>query len=102
FGSSLGAQLLDIYARDTADTRTATTAPYASRNYGVSPWNRMIEVQGFAEPVFVDAAGTQLSGATVQASEGSRYITISVPKAALGNPTQFAVVLTGQEGDSPD
>lgn len=102
FGSPLGAQLLDIYARDPAITKTATNAPFASRNYTVSPWNRMIEVQGFAEPVFVDANGTQLAGAAVQASEASRYITISVPKAAMGNPTQFAVVLTGQEGDSPD
>jgi glucoamylase len=102
FGSSLGAQLLDIYARDTSDAKTATNAPYASRNYSVSPWNRMIEVQGFAEPVFVDANGTQLSGAAVQAGEASRYITVSVPKTAFGNPTQFAVVLTGQEGDSPD
>ncbi|MFD1051926.1 glucodextranase DOMON-like domain-containing protein, partial [Kibdelosporangium lantanae] len=102
FGSSLGAQLLDIYARDTTDPTTATKAPFPSRNYTVSPWNRMIEVQGFAEPVFVDANGTQLSGAAVQAGEASRYITVSVPKTAFGNPTQFAVVLTGQEGDSPD
>jgi carbohydrate-binding DOMON domain-containing protein len=62
----------------------------------------MIEVQGFAEPVFVDADGTALGGASVQASEASRYITVSVPKSAMGNATQFTVVLTGQEGDSPD
>ncbi|TCO57222.1 glucan 1,4-alpha-glucosidase [Actinocrispum wychmicini] len=102
FGSPLGAQLLDIYARDTAVANTATNAPFASRNYTVGPWNRMIEVQGFAEPVFVDADGTPLASAAVQASETSRYITVSVPKTAIGNPTQFAVVLTGQEGDSPD
>jgi carbohydrate-binding DOMON domain-containing protein len=102
FGSSLGAQLLNIYARDPAVAKTSTAAPYPSRNYSVDPWNRMIEVQGFAEPVFVDADGAALGGASVQASETSRFITVSVPKSALGNATSFSVVLTGQEGDSPD
>jgi glucan 1,4-alpha-glucosidase len=102
FGSPMGAQLLDIYARDPAVPTTSTSAPYPSRNYGVEPWNRMIEVQGFADPVFVDAAGVPLGDASVQASETSRFITVSVAKSALGNPTQFAVVLTGQEGDSAD
>ncbi|CAM3657210.1 glucodextranase DOMON-like domain-containing protein [Kibdelosporangium persicum] len=102
FGSPLGAQLLTIYARDPAIPNTSAKAPYPSRNHEVDPWNRMIEVQGFAEPVFVDAAGVPLGDASVQASETSRYITVSVPKSALGNPTSYAVVLTGQEGDSPD
>ncbi|MET0135799.1 MAG: glucodextranase DOMON-like domain-containing protein [Kibdelosporangium sp.] len=102
FGSPLGAQLLNIYARDPAVARTSTAAPYPSRNYTVDPWNRMIEVQGFADPVFVDADGVPLGEALVQASATARYITVSVPKAALGNPTDFTVVLTGQEGDSPD
>ncbi|MBP2323576.1 glucan 1,4-alpha-glucosidase [Kibdelosporangium banguiense] len=102
FGSPLGAQLLNIYARDPAIAKTSTAAPYPSRNYQVDPWNRMIEVQGFADPVFVDADGVPLGDATVQASETSRFITVSVPKSALGNPTEFTVVLTGQEGDSPD
>ncbi|MEV4318282.1 glucodextranase DOMON-like domain-containing protein [Actinocrispum sp. NPDC049592] len=102
FGSSLGAQLLNIYARDPAVAKTSTQAPFPSRNYSTDPWNRMIEVQGFAEPIFVDADGASLGTATVQASEASRFITVSVPKTALGNPTKFAVVLTGQEGDSPD
>jgi hypothetical protein len=62
----------------------------------------MIEVQGFADPVFVDADGVPLGDASVQASETSQFITVSVPKSALGNPTEFTVVLTGQEGDSPD
>jgi hypothetical protein len=100
FGSPLGAQLLNIYARDPAVARTSTAAPYPSRNYTLDPWNRMIEVQGFAEPVFVDADGVPLGDASVQASETSRFITVSVPKSALGNPREFSVVLTGQ-GDSP-
>ncbi|ALG13192.1 glucodextranase DOMON-like domain-containing protein [Kibdelosporangium phytohabitans] len=102
FGSPLGAQLLTIYAHDPAVATTSTKAPYPSRNYAVDPWNRMIEVQGFAEPVFVDADGVPLGDASVQASETSRYITVSVPKSALGNPRAYAVVLTGQEGDSQD
>ncbi|SMD20774.1 Glycosyl hydrolases family 15 [Kibdelosporangium aridum] len=102
FGSPLGAQLLTIYARDPAVPATSTKAPYPTRNYEVDPWNRMIEVQGFAEPVFVDANGVPLGDASVQASETARFITISVAKSALGNPTSYAVVLTGQEGDSPD
>nr|CTQ92303.1 Glucoamylase (EC 3.2.1.3) [Kibdelosporangium sp. MJ126-NF4] len=102
FGSPLGAQLLTIYARDPAVPSTSTKAAHPSRNHEVDPWNRMIEVQGFAEPVFVDANGVPLDGASVQASETSRYITVSVPKAALGTPRTYAVVLTGQEGDSPD
>jgi glucan 1,4-alpha-glucosidase len=102
FGSPLGAQLLNIYARDPAVAKTSTAAPYPSRNYQLDPWNRMIEVQGFADPVFVDADGVPLGDASVQASETSQFITVSVPKSALGNPTDFAVVLTGQEGDSPD
>jgi hypothetical protein len=108
FGSPLGAQLLNIYAHDPAAAKTSTAAPYPSRNYTIAPqhaWSRMIEAQGFAEPVFVDADGAALGGASVQASESSRYITVSVPKAAFGTPVagwSFAVVLTGQEGDSPD
>lgn len=102
FGSPLGAQLLTIYAHDPAIPGASTKAAYPSRNHAVDPWNRMIEVQGFAEPVFVDANGVPLGDASVQASETSRYITVSVPKSALGNPKAYAVALTGQEGDSPD
>jgi glucoamylase len=102
FGSPLGAQLLNIYARDPAVAKTSTAAPYPSRNHQTDPWNRMIEVQGFADPVFVDAEGVPLGDASVQASETSRFITVSVPKSALGSPTEFTVVLTGQEGNSPD
>jgi glucoamylase len=108
FGSPLGAQLLTIYAHDPAATATATAAPYPSRAYAIAPsdaWSRRIEVQGFAEPALVDASGAALAAPSVQASQATRYLTISVPKPALGTPGpgwKFAVVLTGQDGNSPD
>jgi glucan 1,4-alpha-glucosidase len=108
FGSPLGAQLLDIYMH-TPDAAPTSTAPaFASRNYSItadSAWSRRIEVQGFADPVFVDANGQPLGTVLVQASQASGFITIIVPTAALGTPTsgwKFAVVLHGQDGFSPD
>jgi glucoamylase len=62
-------------------------------------------VQGFADPVFVDASGQSLGTVTVQASQTSGYITVIVPTAALGTPTSgwaFTVVLHGQDGFSGD
>jgi glucoamylase len=108
FGSPLGAQLLDLYVRDPADGPFSTAARFASRNYGLaagSAWSRLIEVQGFADPVFTDAAGNSVGSATVAASQASRSITIAVPAAALGRPGAgwvFTVVLHGQDGFSPD
>ena len=60
-----------------------------SRNYSIaadSAWCRRIEVQGFADPVFVDAAGAVAGHGVVQASQASGFITIVVPTAALGTP----------------
>ena len=108
FGSPLGAQLLDVYMHDPAATVTSTAAPFPTRNYTIaadSAWSRRIEVQGFADPVFVDAAGQSLGTASVLASQASGYITIVVPTAALGtigSGWRFAVVLHGQDGFSPD
>ena len=62
-------------------------------------------MQGFASPVFVDAAGQSLGTVSVKASQASRYITMFVPLAALGTPGPgwtFAVVLHGQDGFSAD
>ena len=89
-------------------TTTSTAPPFASRNYAIaddSAWSSRIEVQGFASPVFVDAAGQSLGTVSVQASQASRYITMIVPLAALGTPGpgwKFTVVLHGQDGFSPD
>lgn len=108
FGSALGAQLLDVFVHDPDAEQTSTAAPYASRNYSIAPrdaWSRRIEVQGFADPVFVDASGASLGGAQVIADRTSRTITIGVPAVALGRPGSdwsFAVVLHGQDGFSAD
>jgi len=108
FGSPLGAQLLDVFTRDPAAGSFSTAAPFASRNYTIAPdsaWSRRIEVQGFADPVFVDADGHGLGAIGLSANETSRAITMAVPAAALGHPASgwvFSVVLHGQDGFSPD
>lgn len=109
FGSPLGAQLVDVYARDPAATAadTSTAASFPQRNYTIaasSAWSRLIEVQGFGQR-FVDAHGTTLGQVSISANRVTRYITFSVPKAALGTPGPgwtFTVVLTGQDGFSSD
>jgi glucoamylase len=108
FGSALGAQLLDVFVRDPARTVSSTAPPFPSRNYSIAPgsaWTSRLEVQGFAGPVFVDAGGQSLGSVGVSASAISRFITVIVPKSALGQPASgwvFTVVLTGQDGFSPD
>jgi carbohydrate-binding DOMON domain-containing protein len=108
FGSPLGAQLVDVFVRDPSKAATSTAAPFPSRNYTIAPgsaWSSRLEVQGFAAPVFVDAGGASLGGASVSASAISRFVTVIVPKAALGQPATgwvFTVVLTGQDGFSAD
>jgi glucoamylase len=107
FGSPLGAQLVDVYVRDPAAGGTSTAASFPQRNYQIaagSAWSRLIEVQGFGQR-YVDAGGATLGTVTVRANEISRFITFSVPKSTLGQPGPgwgFTVVLTGQDGFSPD
>jgi glucoamylase len=107
FGSSLGAQLVDVYVRDPAAASTSTAASFTQRNYQIAPasaWSRLIEVQGFGQR-YVDAGGATLGTVTIRANEISRFITFSVPKSSLGQPGPgwgFTVVLTGQDGFSPD
>jgi carbohydrate-binding DOMON domain-containing protein len=106
FGSPLGAQLVDVYANVPAGGSTTTAASFPTRNYQVGAgWNRLLEVQGFGQK-FVDPAGDVLGTINIHASAISRYITFSVPKAALGGTPgagwQFTVVETGQDGFSPD
>jgi carbohydrate-binding DOMON domain-containing protein len=107
FGSPIGAQLLDLYVH-TPTGATSTAAAFPSRNYAIaadSAWSRRIEVQGFADPVFVDASGAPLGTVSVQASQASGFITMIVPVAALGTPGpgwKFTVVLHGQDGFSAD
>jgi glucoamylase len=107
FGSPLGAQLVDVYVHDPAATSTSTAASFPQRNYQIAPgsaWSRLIEVQGFGQR-YVDAGGATLGTVTIRANEISRFITFSVPKSSLGQPGPgwgFTVVLTGQDGFSPD
>ena len=81
---------------------------FASRNYTISPsgaWSQRVEVQGFAAPVWVDAAGNPAGTPFVLASQSDRTITIALPEAQFGTPASgwgFSVVLTGQDGFSAD
>jgi glucoamylase len=108
FGSPLGAQLMDVYVRDPAKGPYSTSAPYATRNYGIaadSAWSRFIEVQGFTDPIFTDSSGASLGSVSVTASQVSKTITMAVPTAALGTPGSgwvFTVALHGQDGFNTD
>jgi glucoamylase len=107
FGSPLGAQLVDVYVHVPGASPTSNAASFPQRNYTIAPggeWSRLLEVQGFGQR-FVDASGATLGTITIKANAISRYITFSVPKSALGTPASgwaFTVVLTGQDGFSPD
>jgi glucoamylase len=108
FGNAFGAQLLDVYVHTPGAAATSTAAAYPSRNYAIAPanaWSEMVEVQGFAAPVWLDAAGKSLGTPFMTASQASRTVTIALPQAMFGTPASgwaFAVVLTGQDGFSQD
>ncbi len=110
FGSPLGAQLIDVYVHNpnasSADTSTAASFP--QRNYNIAStaaWDRLLEVQGFGQR-FIDAHNNTLGTITISANAISRFITFSVPTSTLGGQPGtgwgFTVVLTGQDGFSPD
>ncbi len=109
FGSPLGAQLVDVYVHDPAAPpgSTSTAASFPPRNYAIaasSAWSRLIEVQGFGQR-YIDAGGNALGTVQISANPVSRFIAFSVPKSSLGTPASgwaFTVVLTGQDGFSPD
>ena len=108
FGALDGAQLLDFYVHVPGATSTSTQAAYASRNYTIAPsgaWSQRVEVQGFASPVWVDAAGDSAGTASALAVQADKTITVALPEAQFGTPTSgwgFSVVLAGQDGFSPD
>ena len=110
FGSPLGAQLVDVYVHNpnAAATATSTAASFPQRNYVIATdaaWSRLIEVQGFGQR-YIDAHGATLGTVNISANAISRFITFSVPTASLGGVPGsgwgFTVVLTGQDGFSPD
>jgi glucoamylase len=108
FGALDGAQLLDVYVHVPGATATSTQAAFASRNYTISSsgaWSQRLEVQGFAAPVWMNAAGAAVGTASVLPVQSDRTITIAVPEAEFGTPGSgwgFSVVLTGQDGFSSD
>jgi glucan 1,4-alpha-glucosidase len=108
FGSPLGAQLVDVYVRVPGASPTSTAASFPQRNYLIDPgsaWSRLLEVQGFGQR-YVDATGATLGTIAISANAISRFITFSVPASSLGGVPGsgwgFTVVLTGQDGFSPD
>jgi glucoamylase len=108
FGQVDGAQLLDVYVHVPGAATTSTAAAYPSRNYTITSsgaWSQMLEVQGFASPVWKDASGNTVGTPQVLASQSDGTITIALPEAQFGTPGSgwgFSVVLTGQDGFSPD
>jgi len=108
FGVIDGAQLLDVYVHVPGASATSTAAAFASRNYTIASsgaWSQRLEVQGFAAPVWVSAAGGTVGTPLVLANGGDRTITIALPEAQFGTPGSgwgFSVVLTGQDGFQPD
>jgi hypothetical protein len=108
FGALDEAQLLDFYVHVPGASSTSTQAAYASRNYTIAPsgaWSQRVEVQGFASPVWVNAAGNPVGTASALAVQADKTITVALPEAQFGTPTSgwgFSVVLAGQDGFSPD
>ena len=108
FGQTDGAQLLDVYVHVPGAASTSTQAAFASRNYAIASagaWSQRVEVQGFAPPVWVNAGGGSVGTAFALAVQADKTITIALPEAQFGTPGSgwgFSVVLTGQDGFSPD
>jgi glucoamylase len=108
FGQVDGAQLLDVYVHQPGAANTSTAAAFPQRNYAIATagaWSQRLEVQAFAAPVWVDASGNTVGSPSVLASQSDRTITIALPEAQFGTPGPgwgFTMVLTGQDGFSPD
>jgi glucoamylase len=108
FGMLDGAQLLDMYVHVPGATATSTAAAFPTRNYTISSsgaWSQRLEAQGFAAPVWVNAGGSTVGTPFVLPVQSDRTITIALPEAQFGTPGSgwgFSVVLTGQDGFSPD
>jgi glucoamylase len=108
FGADFGAQLLDVYVHNPAAAQTSTQAAYATRNYTIAPagaWSELVEAQGFAAPAWKDAQGNLVGTAYMVTDDVNRTVTIALPEAQFGTPGPgwaFSVVLTGQDGFSPD
>jgi glucoamylase len=108
FGSPFGAQMLDLYVHQPGAATASTAAAFPQRNYTIAPadaWSERIEVQGFADPVWVDPSGNGVGSATFVPDDGSSTATLELPIAQFGEVASgwtFTVALTGQDGFSPD
>ncbi len=103
FGSTFGAQLLDIYVHAPGAATTSTASAYpGNMNYTIAtPWSERLEAQGFASPVWVDAAGNSLGTPQFVADTPSATVTLIVPESTfgtVGSGWTFTVALTGQDG----
>ena len=107
FGSPLGAQLVDVYVHDPGAATTSTAASFPQRNYTIdagSAWSRLIEVQGFGQR-YIDASGTTVRH---RQHPGQPDLALHHLQRPEGEPRPaasgwgFTVVLTGQDGFSPD
>ena len=109
FGSTFGAQLLDVYVRNPTASSFSAAAPFTSFNYTIAPadaWSQRLEAQGFASPIWVTASGASPGGTPQFVADGtSKTATLIVPQSEFGTVTSgwtFTVALTGQDGFSPD
>ncbi len=108
FGNPFGAQLLDVYVRNPTATTTSTAAAYPSRNYTIaSPdaWSQLLEVQGFASPVWINPSGSSLGSMQMIEDQPDGTVTLVMPTSAFGTVGSgwvFTVALTGQDGFSSD
>jgi glucoamylase len=103
FGSTFGAQLLDIYVHAPGAATTSTASAYpGNMNYTIaSPWSERLEAQGFASPVWVNAAGDSLGTAQFVTDTPSATATLILPESTFGTVASgwtFAVALAGQDG----
>ena len=101
--------MLDIYVRDPSATPTSTAAAFPQRNYTIAPadaWSERIEAQGFAPPVWVNAAGASLGSAQLIADPPSEHGDARAAARGVRHGRARAgcsrVALTGQDGFSSD
>ncbi|HWE09741.1 MAG TPA: glucodextranase DOMON-like domain-containing protein [Solirubrobacteraceae bacterium] len=108
FGSSFGAQLLDVYVHQPGASSTSTAAAYpTAMNYSTAPagaWSERLEAQGFAPVVWVDPSGNSLGSAQLIVDQPSGTATLVMPRStfgSVGSEWVFTVALTGQGAGNP-
>ncbi|MGA9859680.1 MAG: glucodextranase DOMON-like domain-containing protein [Solirubrobacteraceae bacterium] len=107
FGSSFGAQLLDVYVHNPTASSTSTAAAYPQMNYTVAPadaWSQHLEAQGFAPLVWEDASRSSVGSGQFIVDQPSGTATLVLPNAqfgTIGSGWTFTVALTGQGSGNP-